>query len=76
MLRAMRSMHSPEYKQFLTRLVAARHARRLTQDEVARALRIPRSRVSRMESGERRIDVIELAAFARLYRRRLTYFVP
>jgi len=72
----MRSTHSPEYRQFLDRLIAARHARRMTQDDVARALRIPRSRVSRMESGERRIDVIELAEFARLYKKRLTYFVP
>jgi hypothetical protein len=28
-----------------------------------------------MESGERRVDVIELAAFARLYRKPLSYFV-
>ena len=76
MLRAMRSMHSPEYRQFLTRLIAARRARRLTQDDVAKALRIPRSRVSRMERGQRRVDVIELAEFARLYKRRITYFVP
>lgn len=43
---------------------------------MAKELRIPQSRVSRMESGERRIDVIELAAFARLYGKSLAWFVP
>ena len=76
MLCAMRSMHTPEYKQFLVLLVAARRARGFTQKDVAKALRIPQSRLSRMETGERRVDVIELAAFARLYRRRITYFLP
>jgi hypothetical protein len=29
-----------------------------------------------MERGETRVDVIQLAAFAKLYRRRLSYFIP
>ena len=32
--------------------------------------------VSKCETGERRVDVVELAAFAKLYERPLTYFVP
>jgi len=36
----------------------------------------PQSYVSKCESGERRIDVIELAAFADLYGKRLEFFVP
>jgi transcriptional regulator with XRE-family HTH domain len=71
----MQSLHSAEYRQFLVRLIAARKRKGLTQAEVAEALSIPRSRVSRMESGERRIDIVELNAFAKLYRRRLAYFV-
>jgi transcriptional regulator with XRE-family HTH domain len=71
----VQSLHSAAYRHFLTRLVAARRHRRLTQAAVATALKIPRSRVSRMESGERRVDIIELAAFAKLYKRPLSYFV-
>jgi len=35
----------------------------------------PQSFVSKGESGERRVDVVELAQFAQLYRKDLSYFV-
>jgi hypothetical protein len=35
----------------------------------------PQSLVSKGESGERRVDVVELMEFARLYRKDLSYFV-
>jgi hypothetical protein len=38
-------------------------------------LRRAQSYVSKCESGERRVDVIELAEFARLYGKRLDFFV-
>jgi len=57
----------PDYRRFLQRLRAAREGAGLTQVEVARRLRVPQSYVSKCESGERRVDVIELAALARLY---------
>ncbi len=64
------------YRVFLARLVAARKARGMTQRAVGKALGWPHSRVSRMETGERRIDVIELAILAKLYRKPLQWFVP
>jgi len=69
-------MHTPAYRLFLRRLIEARHAAGLTQVEVAKKLRLPQSRVSRMESGERRVDVIELSELAALYRKPLMFFVP
>lgn len=72
----MRSMHSAALRFFLQRLLAARIARRLTQQEAADALGIPRSRLSRMEGGQRRVDVIELEEMAILYRKPLKWFVP
>jgi co-chaperonin GroES (HSP10) len=45
----------------------ARVAAGLTQTAVARQLARPQSFVSKCESGERRVDVIELQEFARLY---------
>jgi len=44
--------------------------------DVAKAMRRPQSWVSRCESGERRVDVIELQSLARLYKRSILYFVP
>lgn len=71
----MRSPHTPAYRLFRRRLVAARKEAGLSQDAVAKLLRWPQSRISNMETGERRMDVIELAQLARLYRKPLTYFV-
>ena len=71
----MRSTHTTAYKAFLGRLVSAREKAGLTQAQVAAVLGIPQSRVSRMESGERRVDIIELVAFAKLYRKSLGWFV-
>ena len=66
---------SAPYRLFLKRLREARQAAGLTQAEVAKKLRRPQSYVSKCESGERRVDVVELAEFARLYRKGLPYFV-
>lgn len=71
----MRSLHSTRYRRFLKRLRQARQQAGLTQIEVARALRRPQSFVSKCESGERRVDVVELEEFARLYRKTLSFFL-
>lgn len=65
----------PQYRRFLERLRAARQEASLTQIEVARRLRRTQAFVSKCESGERRIDVVELAAFARVYGKDLSFFV-
>ena len=71
-----RSTFSPRYQAFLFNLRQAREAAGLTQVEVAQALGKPQSFVSKCESGERRVDVIELAEFARLYRQPVDHFIP
>jgi len=59
----------------LRRLRDARNEASLTQVKVARKLGRQQSFVSKCESGERRVDVVELAEFARLYRKPLSFFV-
>jgi transcriptional regulator with XRE-family HTH domain len=58
------------------RLKAARLAAGMTQAETAKRLGRPQSFVSKCESGERRVDVIELQHFAKLYNKPVTYFIP
>jgi transcriptional regulator with XRE-family HTH domain len=62
-----KQIYTSEYQQFLVRLRAARKRAELTQSEVAQRLGKPQSYVSKCESGERRVDAVEVAAFARLY---------
>ena len=63
----MQSIYSPDYKAFLARLRQRRLAKRLTQVQVAKALGKPQSFVSKVETGERRLDPLELKAMAKLY---------
>jgi transcriptional regulator with XRE-family HTH domain len=72
--RRQSATRNPEYRRFLGRLRAARDEAGLTQVEVAKRLRVPQSFVSKSETGERRVDVVELAGFARLYRKPLAFF--
>lgn len=65
---------SDDYKTFRDRLKKARLQAGLTQVEAAKKLRKPQSYVAKSESGERRIDVLELKKFARLYKKSLSYF--
>ncbi len=62
------------YTAFRLRLRDARERLDLRQADVARRLRRPQSYVSKSESGERRVDVIELQGFATCYGQPLTYF--
>lgn len=71
----MASVYSSSYQALLARLRAARRDAGLTQAEVAQVFGRPQSFVAKCESGERRIDAVELARFADLYRHPLEYFV-
>jgi len=64
-----------KYQELLNRLRTARLEAGLTQEEVAKRLGKNQSFVSRSETGERRIDVIELQAFADIYRKPISYFL-
>ena len=63
------------YAQFLEQLKQARLEAGLTQVDVAHKLQRPQSFVSKIESGERRVDVVELSELARVYRKPLDFFV-
>jgi transcriptional regulator with XRE-family HTH domain len=64
------------YAQFLVRLKQARAEAALTQVEVANRINRPQSFVSKIESGERRVDVLELSELATIYRKSLDFFLP
>jgi len=70
----MSSVHSPRYKGLLKRLREARRQAGLTQTEAAHAVARPQSFVSKCESGERRIDVLELLDLAGVYGKSLGFF--
>ena len=56
------------------RLKQAREYLELSQDEVAKKLGLPRTAISLIESGQRRVGAIELQRFAELFQRSVSYF--
>jgi transcriptional regulator with XRE-family HTH domain len=70
-----KSRFSQKYGRLLKALRESRRAAGLTQTRVAKHFGTHASFVSKIESGERRIDVVELAEFCRLYGVKLGEFL-
>jgi transcriptional regulator with XRE-family HTH domain len=60
-----KSIYSADYKRLCELLRQLREEAGLRQVDVAERLKVPQSFVSKYESGERRLDVVETAAIAR-----------
>lgn len=61
----MKSIHSAQYRALLDKMRAARQTAGIAQQELARRLGRPQSYVSKIEMGERRLDVVEFLHFMR-----------
>jgi len=69
------SLWSQDYQSFRLKLKEARQAARLTQIEAAQKLKKPQSYIAKCESGERRVDIMELQKFAQIYKKKVDYFL-
>lgn len=70
-----RSIRTKEYAYFVERLRKAREEAGLTQTEVAKKLKRPQSHISNVESGQQRVDIVELQIFAKMYNKDIKYFI-
>ncbi len=70
-----KSIHSPEYALFLRVFREARKRAGLTQIDLAHRVGQTQSFISKCERGERRIDVVELRAFCRVFGLSMRQFV-
>ncbi len=73
---SMASRHPELYREMLERLRRARVEADLTQEDVARLLGVRQTLVSKIETGERRVDPIELRELAELYGKPLADLIP
>lgn len=62
----MKSTYSETYRSLIDHLVRARKAKGITQASLAQNLGRPQSFVSKIENGERRLDVVEFIEIAHL----------
>ncbi|MCD6402500.1 helix-turn-helix transcriptional regulator [bacterium] len=70
-----KSIYTKEYRKVIKRLKKARLEAGLRQIEVAKKLGKPQSYISKIERGERRIDIAELKKIADIYKKSLNYFI-
>ena len=70
-----KSIYSKDHKYLVERLKKARKEARLHQEEVAKLLRVTQSYISKLESGQRRIDVIQLRKIVKIYKKEISYFI-
>ncbi|MEX2437430.1 MAG: helix-turn-helix transcriptional regulator [Candidatus Paceibacterota bacterium] len=71
----MTKKYKVKYQKLVQRLRQARLDARLTQVDVGKKLKKPQAYVSKIERGERRVDVVELDELAKLYKKSLEYFL-
>jgi transcriptional regulator with XRE-family HTH domain len=58
-----KSTHTPEYDSLRFELRTARETAGLSQRDLASRLKVPHSWIAKVESGERRIDLVEFGWF-------------
>jgi transcriptional regulator with XRE-family HTH domain len=62
-----KTIYSQDQTRLLGLLKSARSEAGLTQAQLAQRLRVPQSFVSKYESGERRLDLIELREICKIF---------
>jgi len=70
-----KTIYSKDHKFLVERLKKARIEAGLDQTSVAKLLGKTQSYVSKIESGQRRIDVIQLKNLAKIYKKLIDYFL-
>jgi len=70
-----KSIYSKDYRNVIEKLKKARLNAGLKQSDVARKLKKPQSYISKIERGERRVDITEVKELAKIYKKDITHFV-
>ena len=70
-----KTIYSKDHKFLVEQLKEARIEADLDQERAAELLGKTQSFISKIEAGQRRIDVIQLKEFAKAYKKSLNYFI-
>lgn len=70
-----RAIYTNDHKKIAALLKKARVEVGLGQSEVAKILGRTQSYISKIESGQRRFDVLQLKEFAKIYKKNINFFI-
>lgn len=70
-----KAIYSETHKNLVSKLKTARLKTNLKQEEAAKLLGKTQSYISKVESGQRKIDLFEISNFARIYKKEVSYFI-
>ena len=70
-----KAIYSKDHKYIVEQLKRARQEVGLEQAEVAKLLGKIQSHVSKVEAGQRRIDIVALKEFAKVYKKDISFFL-
>jgi transcriptional regulator with XRE-family HTH domain len=70
-----KAIYSKDHKYIVEQLKKARQEAGFDQEQVAKLFGKTQSYVSKIEAGQRRIDVVQLKEFARIYKKPIDYFL-
>lgn len=70
-----RAIYTKDHNAIVERLKTARIESGLGQAEVAKKLGKTQSYLSKIESGQRRFDVLQLKEFAKIYKKSVNFFI-
>lgn len=70
-----KSIYSKEQQQLTNKIRVAREEKGLTQLEAAKLVKKTQSYISKIESGQRKIDIIQLKEFSKIYNKDINFFL-
>jgi len=70
-----KAIFSKDHKYTIKQLKKARNEAGLGQIEVAKLLDKTQSHLSKIEAGQRRLDITQLKEFAKIYKKDLSFFI-
>lgn len=70
-----KAIFSKDHKYTIEQLKKARFEADLDQADVAKLLHKTQPHISKIEAGQRRLDITQLKEFARIYKKSLDYFI-
>lgn len=70
-----KTIYTKDHKFIIEQLKKARFEAGFDQEKVAELLGKTQSYVSKIEAGQRRIDIIQLKEFSKIYKKDLDFFI-